>query len=240
MKLPSLKTALFAALALPAAAQTLQPELEQRYQSGQYAITLSGSPADQYSGVDLRQGPGDTWIFDFCADFSAGFNESEYYDVSTGFGGLTFDQSEAISALLYNTLPVFNGMVREAISLSGDDWPDSSYAGYNDLLSYAAGMQLALWEIIHDPTSGDLDTGLFSVGAVADPDIAVGRSNAQAFLDGVAGGWTYQPGFTFQYARPIDSGDERGQDRLWVAVPEPSSVLLGAFGMIALLRRRRA
>lgn len=244
MQLPAFKTALFlAALALPAAAQTLQPDLEQRYESGQYLITLAASSVNQHAGVDLRNGPGDAWIFDFCADFSAGLNNSTHYDVSSGFGSLTLDQADDISALLDNTLPVFDGMVRDAIDASGNDWPDGSYSGYNALRAYAAGMQLALWEIIHDPASGDLDTGNFSVGSVVDPDVALGRSNAQTFLDGVSGGWTYQPGFTFQYAKPVDAGNQpvpNGQDRLWVAVPEPSSALLGAFGLLALLRRRRA
>jgi len=47
----------------------------------------------------------------------------------------------------------------------------------------------------------------------------------------------------FQYAKPVDAGNQpvpNGQDRLWVVVPEPSSALLGAFGLLALLRRRRA
>ncbi|MEK7952733.1 hypothetical protein [Luteolibacter soli] len=244
MRFPTLTTVLsFAALALPALAQTLQPDLEQRYESGQYLITLGASSVNQYAGADLRTGPGGAWIFDFCADFGAGFNESTHYDVSSGFGSLTLAQSDDISALLYNTLPVFDGMVRDAISASGGDWPDAGYGGYNDLLAYSAGMQLALWEIIHDPASGNLDSGNFSVDTVADPDIALGRSNAETFLAGVAGGWTYQPGFTFQYAKPVDAGNDpvpNGQDRLWVVVPEPSSALLGAFGLLALLRRRRA
>ena len=75
---------------------------------------------------------------------------------------------------------------------------------------------------------------------MADPDVALGRSNAQTFLAGIAGGWTYQPGFNFQYAKPVDAENEPGQDRLWVVVPEPSSALLGTVGLLALLRRRRA
>ncbi|MCW1923342.1 hypothetical protein OKA05_12325 [Luteolibacter arcticus] len=244
MQFPTLQTVLFfAALALPAAAQTLQPALEQRYESGQYLITLGASTVNQHAGIDLRNGPGNAWIFDFCADFSAGVNNSSHYNVSAGFGSLTLDQADDLSALLYNTLPVFDGMVRDAITASGDDWPDVGYSGYNDLLAYAAGMQLALWEIIHDPASGDLDSGNFSVDTVADPDVALGRSNADAFLDGIAGGWTSQPGFTFEYARPTDAGGTpvpNGQDRLWVVIPEPSSALLGAFGLLFLLRRRRA
>jgi hypothetical protein len=242
MKLAAFKSVLCAALALPATAQTLQPDLEQRYQSGQYLITLGETADNQSAGVSLRDGPGDEWIFDFCADFGAGFNESTHYDVSSGFGSLTLDQADDISALLYHTLPAFNGMVQAAVDDVGD-WPDSNYSGYNALLAYAAGMQLALWEIIHDPSSGNLDTGNFSVGTVVDPNIALGRSHAQTFLDGIAGGWTSQPGFTFEYAKPLDLNGEpasNGQDRLWVVVPEPSSALLGTFGLLALLLRRRA
>ena len=159
------------------------------------------------------------------------------------FGSLTLDQTEDISALLFNTLPVFDGMVRTAIDQSGGNWPDSGYSGYGDLLAYAAGMQLALWEIIHDPASGDLASGDFSVDTVPDPDIALGRSDAETFLAGIAGGWTYQPGFTFQYAKPVDAGNQpvpNGQDRLWVVIPEPSSALLGGLSLLSLLRRRRA
>jgi len=244
MRFPALTTVLsLAALALPAAAQTLQPDLEERYQAGQYLISLGPSSVNQYAGVDLRTGPGGAWIFDFCADFGAGQNDSTHYDVSSGFGSLTVAQSDDISALLFNTLPVFDGMVRTAISDSGGDWPDTSYSGYNELLAYAAGMQLALWEIIHDPASGNLDTGNFTVDTVVDPAVALGRSNAENFLASIAGGWTYQPGFNFQYAKPVDAGNQpvaNGQDRLWVVVPEPSSALLGAFGLLSLLRRRRA
>lgn len=244
MRFPAITTVLsLAALALPAAAQTLQPGLEQRYEAGQYLISLGPSTVNQYAGIDLRTGPGGAWIFDFCADFGAGQNNSTHYDVSPGFGSLTLAQSDDIPALLFNTLPVFDGMVRTAISDSGGDWPDASYSGYNELLAYAAGMQLALWEIIHDPASGTLDTGNFSVDAVADPDVALGCSNAESFLANIAGGWTYQPGFNFQYAKPVDAGNQpvpNGQDRLWVVVPEPSSALLGAVGLLVLLRRRRA
>ena len=244
MRFPALTTVLsLAALALPAASQTLQPDLEQRYQAGQYLISLGPSTVNQYAGVDLRNGPGSAWIFDFCADFSAGVNNSTHYDVSAGFGSLTLDQTEDISALLFNTLPVFDGMVRTAIDQSGGNWPNSGYSGYGDLLAYAAGMQLALWEIIHDPASGDLASGNFSVDTVPDPDIALGRSDAETFLAGIAGGWTYQPGFTFQYAKPVDAGNQpvpNGQDRLWVVIPEPSSALLGGFSLLSLLRRRRA
>jgi len=244
MRIPALQAVLpLAALALPAAAQTLQPELEQRYATGQYLITLGVTSENQNAGIDLRKGSGDAWIFDFCSDFAGQVNNSSHYDVSAGFGTLTVGQAGEISTLLFNTLPVFDGMVRTAISASGDDWPDSSYSGYNELLAYAAGMQLALWEIIHDPASGNLDSGNFSVGSVIDPDVALGRSYAETFLAGIAGGWTYQPGFVFEYAKPVDGENvpvPNGQDRLWAVIPEPSSALMGAFGFLALLRRRRA
>jgi len=244
MRFPALTSVLsLAALAMPAAGQTLQPDLEQRYATGQYLITLGPSTVNQFAGVDLRNGPGNAWIFDFCGDFSAGVNNSTHYDVSAGFGSLSLQQSDDISALLFNTLPVFDGMVRTAIDQSGGDWPDPGYSGYNELLAYAAGMQLALWEIVHDPASGNLSSGNFSVDTVAVPDIALGRSEAETFLAGIAGGWTYQPGFTFQYAKPVDAGNQpvpNGQDRLWVVIPEPSSALLGAAGLLSLLRRRRA
>ncbi|MCW1886922.1 PEP-CTERM sorting domain-containing protein [Luteolibacter flavescens] len=232
-----------AALSLPAAAQTLQPDIEQRYQTRNYLISRGNEVTMQDSGTDLRTGPAGSWIFDFCADFDAGNNESTLYNVSSGFGGLTVAQSNDISALLYNTLPTFDAMVREGISQSGMDWPTESYSGYNDLLAYGAGLQLALWEIIHDSASRKIGTGNFSVADPSDSVAAAGRANAQAFLDGVAGGWTYAPGFTFQYARPVDGngvGVPNGQDRLWVVIPEPSTALLGAFGALCLLRRRRA
>jgi hypothetical protein len=251
MKLPALTPALLAAAMLPASAQTVPPgdrTLENAFYATDIQFLHGAGPTlqPQLAGFNLQTitgfGPG--YVFDFCADFFTGDNSSATFSVTSGFGGLS--GQDEIEALFSNALPAFRGMLNDYIALNGGDWAyNATFADeYDDLQGYAAGMQIALWEIIHEQT-GDLSIndegatpGSFRIDVSAAPNVRadLGDDFAETFLTNVrTGTWTDQGNISYYFA---DGGSD--QDRLWMVVPEPSSALLGAFGLMVLLRRRRA
>jgi hypothetical protein len=203
---------------------------------------------DQSAGFRYQSITGFGTVYDFCTDFYTGEDGDMTYSVSSGFGGIDPARQTQIRALFTNALPGFESLLQSYIDLNGGDWAyNAAYDDeFSDLVGYAGGMQAALWEIIHEqvaPLGVDVaDPGLFE--ATADPLFPTSRAQralgyANLFLDNIQGtspAWTDQGGFNYFFA---DGGDD--QDRLWIAVvPEPSSALLGAIGLAALLRRRRA
>jgi hypothetical protein len=251
MKLPARILILCACGQLPLAAQSVPPgdrTLENAFFASDVQFLYDPGPTlqPQLAGFNLQTitgfGPG--YVYDFCADFFTGDNSGATYDVSSGFGTLP-GQSD-IQALFSNALPGFRGLLQDYIDLNGGDWSyNPTYASeYDELQGYAAGMQIALWEIIHEQ-SDDLSIddegatpGSFRVDVSAAPNTraALADDFAETFLANVrTGTWTNQGGISYHFA---DGGSD--QDRLWMVVPEPSSALLGAFGFLVLLRRRRA
>jgi hypothetical protein len=252
MKLPAFTTALLAAAISPLAAQTVPPGdliLENAFYATDIQFLYDPGPTlqPQLAGFNLQTitgfGPG--YVYDFCADFFTGANSgTATYSVTSGFGGLS-DQDQ-IEALFSNTLPAFRGMLNDYIALNGGDWAynPTFAADYDDLQGYAAGMQIALWEIIHEQTNNlSIDDegatpGSFRIDVSPAPNVRadLGDDFAEEFLTNIrTGTWTNQGNISYFHA---EGGAD--QDRLWLVVPEPSSALLGAFGLLALLRRRRA
>jgi hypothetical protein len=202
----------------------------------------------QSAGFRYQSITGFGTVYDFCTDFYTGEDGDMTYDVSAGLGAVTSTQQAQLRALFTNALPGFDLKLQDYIDLNGGDWAyNPTYdAEFSDLVGYAGGMQAALWEIIHEQVATlgmDVsDAGVFE--ASADGAFPLSRANlalgyANQFLDNIQGGspaWTDQGGYDYYFA---EGGTD--QDRLWfVAVPEPSSLLLGGLGLGLLLRRRRA
>lgn len=106
----------------------------------------------------------------------------------------------------------------------------SAYASVNNAVSSAA-FQLALWEVIADPNSFNLSSGVFQVSASTAGVI----TQANAFLAGLATAKT--GGFSYTVWR-----SEGAQDQISVsAIPEPSTyaLLIAGLGMFAFIARRR-
>jgi hypothetical protein len=202
----------------------------------------------QSAGFRYQSIAGFGTVYDFCTDFFTGEGAPGNYDVSPGFGAADAGRQAMIRTLFSNALPGFDAKLQGYIDLNAGDWAyNPAYdAEFGDLVGYAGGMQVALWEIIHEQVSTlgveVTDAGNFEAGA--DPAFPTSRaqlalSYANLFLDNIQGGspeWSDQGGYDHFFA---EGGSN--QDRLWfVAVPEPSSALLGALGLGLLLRRRRA
>lgn len=199
---------------------------------------------DQQAGFRVLDVAGFGEVYDFCADFFVGESDSATYDVSPGFGSLTSTQETYIRNLFSHALPEFNGLFDAYVAAN------SGSSGYNPVLApqydalqgYAGGLQVALWEIIHDQVStlsvtdpaGDFEVDPSGNG----PGRALlAITYAETFLTNIQDGGSWNSdagGLVYYYAA---GGPD--QDRLWVAVPEPSTAILGAFGMAFLLRRRR-
>ena len=256
MKHPLWKST-FAALALgaalPAAAQVvLNPAVDQAtafYASDiQFLYGAGPTLQPQLAGFNLLQinGYGTGYTYDFCADFFQGNGDNWTFDsVTPGVSG--FARETEIQALFSNALPTFSSMLNQYLADTGDWAPDPAFAAdYDNLQGYAAGMQIALWELIHEQTASlSVDDegaipGSFRVDLDGAPNTqaALGGTFAEQFLTNIRNNtWTPQAGYNFYFADA--TGEE--QDRIWIAaVPEPSAALLGAFGIFGLLRRRRA
>ena len=261
MKHPLLSLAfsllVFGTLAHPAAAQTIEnvdPGVPDNsfYADLPFETTIGGD-LEQRAGFNYRtvEGFGPGRVYDFCADYYVGTAyQGLIYNVETGLGSnFGASQNEAIGALFSNSITGFDNLLNQYLAANGGSWDynDELSDQYDALQGYAAGMQIALWEIIHDGTDNGLsivqgpDGGDFRVDDIptgSDPRAEAGYAKAEEFLANIRNStWTNTGGVNFYYAVPTTPGE---QDRLWVTVvPEPSSALLGAAGLLLVLRRRR-
>ncbi len=247
-------SAVLAWTAAPASAQ-LAPEMSFYAQDIPFVYDSNPEPVHQlqYAGVnllnvDLGQSG---YVYDFCADFFNGNGEFNSYSLDPDLSSLSNIQQAEIRSLLSHALPTFVETMNAYIVANGGDWGENTTNlanEFNGVTGYAAGIQIALWEIIHEQTSDrSIDTegaiaGSFAVepvpGSPSNPRAEIGRANAEDFLTAIRNGtWTDAGGISYYYVNP-DAPAE--QDRLWVTmVPEPSSSLLCAAGLLIALRRRR-
>ena len=256
MRHPLLSIALFGMALLPCAAQTITTgSPDNSFYSEDIPFLVGPAPTQlQLAGFNVRTIPGygPGYVYDFCADFMTGAGTPSSFNLTPGMGGsLGGVQQAEVGALFSNALPTFLQMLDSYIIANGGDWAEETEGElgdqFNGLVGYAGGMQVALWEIIHE-TSGDLSidsegglAGDFRVEplpAETNPRAEAARENAEAFLTNIRDGvWLDIGGINYYYADPQDQAD---QDRLWMTVPEPSATLLGGLGLLIVFRRRRA
>lgn len=238
---------------LPVCAQSVPPgdrTLENAFFASDIQFLHGPGPIldPQLAGFNLQtvSGFGPGYVYDFCADFFTGNNDSSTFQVSSGFGGLDSGRQDDVRALFSNALPAFNGLLAEYIALNGGDWAyNAAFANeYDDLQGYAAGMQIALWEIIHEQTAdlsiegGGATPGSFRIDASPPPNVraGLGANYAEQFLTDIGSGSWMNDGRVVYYFADAPEGE---QDRLWMTIPEPSAAVLGTLGFLCLLRRRR-
>jgi hypothetical protein len=196
----------------------------------------------QTSGLNILNVPGYGEVYDFCSQYFVGRNETVDYNVTSGLGSLTATQKANVSALLSNALPEFNSMLATYISHVGAGEWDADPVQRAHLNAYAAGIQMAIWELVSD-TTPELDNskpgkGIFAtdLNAGASDTVKEGEYDGVSFVNNVKNGvWVDKGGMIYYYA---DSDTQ--QDRIWAqVVPEPSAALLGVLSFGFLLRRRR-
>jgi len=199
----------------------------------------------QTSGLNLLNVPGyGNHIYDFCSQFYVGRNETNSYNVTSGLNGLSATQQANVAALLSNALPALNSMIASYIAEVGPGMWNGNPTERAHLDAYAAGIQMALWEIVDETNSTlELDNskagkGTFAVDltASATPTVLEGENNAVNFINNVKSGVWIDKGGMVYYTADSDSV----QDRIWAqVVPETSTSLLGLVGIGLLMRRRR-
>lgn len=250
-KAPILSGALLALVSLPSVGQTYTADQTAPYDPGTYHTEAvygvgnidfnnsTGSGPNPYGVTPdfkiTRVIEADTSqrdVFDVCVQMFVGPTGNSTYNVASGFGGLSADQANAARTLFSNTLGDFV-IARNSLS------PDADAIG--------AAIQIAFWEIVEDSVAlsqlslddlgafpGDLSIIGFTGGYAGTTADAVAL--AEGYLSNIrTSTWTDQGGYNYYYA---SAGTE--QDRLWIApIPEPSSALLGLFGGLLLVRRRR-
>jgi len=150
----------------------------------------------------------------YCADIYTNLNQVSYtYSYETGvtpFSSLVLGNLERLFTAFYRTI---------------------------DTKFESAAFQVAIWEIINEPGGAySLATGDFTAWTRR-PEVAV---IAQGYLDGLSGAGANKYRLTFYDGHPA-SGDASQSLLAATAVPLPASLslVLGGFGALAALRRKR-
>ena len=221
MHAPILKKAALALAAaglmasVPAHADTLATELDINSLMGFTVDTANAGPLTVDTGVlnVTNLSTGSSFLA-FCYELLQGVS------VNT-LTGLPFDASSVIPAAVQT---LFN----------------QSYAEVHfDNAVEVAGFQIALWETLDD---NNLNTGNLSNwgGATNSADEGDALFNAEIFLDRVANGDPSTGNYQLTIWQSPDSQDVIQASA--AAIPEPTSLMLGALGLagLSLVRRRKA
>ena len=221
MHAPILKKAALALAAaglmasVPAHADTLATELDINTLMGFTVDTVSDGPLAVSTGVlnVSNLSTGGSFLA-LCYELLQGIS-------SNALTGLAFDASSVIPAAVQT---LFN----------------QSYAEVHfDNAVEVAGFQIALWETLDD---NNLNTGNLSNwgGATNSADEGDALFNAEIFLDRVANGGASTGNYQLTIWQSPDSQDIIQAST--AAIPEPTSLMLGALGLagLSLVRRRKA
>lgn len=200
---------------VPAHADTLATELDINSLMGFTVDTANAGPLTVDTGVlnVTNLSTGSSFLA-FCYELLQGIN-------SNALNGMPFDASSVIPAAVQT---LFN----------------QSYAEVHfDNAVEVAGFQIALWETLDD---NNLNTGNLSNwgGATNSADEGDALFNAEIFLDRVANGGASTGNYQLTIWQSPDSQDIIQASA--AAIPEPTSLMLGALGLagLSLVRRRKA
>lgn len=200
---------------VPAHADTLATELDINSLMGFTVDTANAGPLAVDTGVlnVTNLSTGSSFLA-FCYELLQGIN-------SNALNGMPFDASSVIPAAVQT---LFN----------------QSYAEVHfDNAVEVAGFQIALWETLDD---NDLNTGNLSnwAGATNSAEEGDALFNAEIFLDRVANGDPSTGNYQLTIWQSPDSQDVIQASA--AAIPEPTSLMLGALGLagLSLVRRRKA
>ena len=200
---------------IPAHADTLAMEVDINSLMG-FTVDVAGSgPQAVDTGiVNVSNLTTNGSFLAFCYELLQGIN-------SNALNGMPFDASSVIPAAVQT---LFN----------------QSYAEVHfDNAVEVAGFQIALWETLDD---NDLNTGNLSnwAGATNSAEEGDALFNAEIFLDRVANGDPSTGNYQLTIWQSPDSQDVIQASA--AAIPEPTSLMLGALGLagLSLVRRRKA
>lgn len=200
---------------VPAHADTLAMELDINSLMG-FKVDVNGTGTKTVdTGVfNVSNATTGSSFLAFCYELLQGIN-------SNALNGLPFDASSVIPAAVQT---LFN----------------QSYAEVHfDNAVEVAGFQIALWETLDD---NNLNTGNLSNwgGATNSADEGDALFNAEIFLDRVANGGASTGNYQLTIWQSPDSQDIIQAST--AAIPEPTSLMLGALGLagLSLVRRRKA
>ena len=200
---------------VPAHADTLAMELDINSLMG-FKVDVNGTGTKTVdTGVfNVSNATTGSSFLAFCYELLQGIN-------SNALNGMPFDASSVIPAAVQT---LFN----------------QSYAEVHfDNAVEVAGFQIALWETLDD---NNLNTGNLSNwgGATNSADEGDALFNAEIFLDRVANGGASTGNYQLTIWQSPDSQDIIQAST--AAIPEPTSLMLGALGLagLSLVRRRKA